>query len=59
MPECRRCGVALAPDEGSLCEACWDATEADCDEMAEQDEVEASNLTAERLHRYGGEYHGG
>lgn len=41
MPECRRCGVALAPDEYRLCSACWVATEADCDEMVEQDEAEA------------------
>lgn len=51
MPECRGCGVALAPHELELCEACWDARERDDDEIP--------NLTAERLHRYGGEYHGG
>jgi hypothetical protein len=38
MPECRRCGVALAPDESSLCSVCWDATEDDCDEMVRQDQ---------------------
>jgi hypothetical protein len=42
MPECRRCGVALAWHEDSLCRECWDATEADCDEMAEQDAEEAA-----------------
>lgn len=28
MPECRRCGVALAPDELDVCAACWDHMEA-------------------------------
>lgn len=29
MPECRTCGVALAPHELDLCAACWEATERD------------------------------
>lgn len=28
MPECRTCGVALAPDELRLCRACWEAEDA-------------------------------
>lgn len=56
MPECRVCGVALAPHELELCEWCWDANE-DADDLDGDDGM--SNLTAERLHRYGGAYHGG
>jgi hypothetical protein len=29
MPECRGCGVALAPHELQLCRECWEATEDD------------------------------
>jgi hypothetical protein len=29
MPECRGCGVALAPHELVWCRECWDATEND------------------------------
>lgn len=39
MPECRRCGVALEHHENSLCAACWDATEDDCDEMMASDDI--------------------
>lgn len=27
MPECRVCGVALAPHELTFCDACWEATD--------------------------------
>lgn len=27
MPECRRCGVALGPDEHVWCDSCWRETE--------------------------------
>lgn len=34
MPECRTCGVALAPDELTLCRDCWYA------EMDAEDDYE-------------------
>jgi hypothetical protein len=33
MPECRGCGVALAPHELELCVACWEAREREDEAM--------------------------
>lgn len=29
VPECRRCGVALYPDEFGICRECWDEDDDD------------------------------
>lgn len=32
MPECRRCGMPLAPHELELCRECWEAREREDDD---------------------------
>ena len=59
MPECRGCGVALAPHELELCQSCWDATEDD-DEFPDDQETEGDHMGEQgRIIREASEQFGG